>query len=180
MILNQIWYQKSQYKWKAEWNTANEVRELQLCWIYNMVDNSNNISSNYNNDNKNKKNNKFYAFCPQSFHWTACLEQSATRQSHFVPRTSQNFKAVTSLATCPPKTCAELSSLPSQNKFLFLCYDLIQLPKWYDSTMRPAQTTVFCLLHYYKPPIHLSSLCICVLRHRKKTHFGSTKTAAKN
>ena len=86
-----------------------------------MADNNNNNNNNNNNDDDNKNKKKFimYAFCPQSFQWTAFLEKAATRQCHFVPRTSLNFKAVTSLATCSLQTRVQLSSLPSKINFCF-------------------------------------------------------------
>ena len=66
-------------------------------------------------------------------------------------------------------TCTALFS-SIQNKFLFLCYYLIQLPKRYSSTMRPAQTTVFCLLHYYKTQfIRLSYVFVhCVIERERE------------
>jgi hypothetical protein len=90
------------------------------------------------------------AFYSQSFKRKAGLEQAATRQSHFHPRTSENFKAVTSPTTCPPQTRVRLSSLPSEINFCSFVTTWIQLPKRNASAMQPAQTTLFCLLHYYK------------------------------
>ena len=71
-------------------------------------------------------------------------------------------------------TCTALFS-SIQNKFLFLCYYLIQLPKRYASTMRPAQTTVFCLLHYYKTQfIRLSYVFVqCVIEREREREGGA-------
>ena len=159
--------------------------------------NSSSSSSSYNSNNNNNCNSS------SNNNNSSSRNKSATTTLHdvhlYVQRVSNEPRVLNKLLKDslisllePPRTSKR--SLPQPRAHQRHIYSLLLAhPKYISvSLLRLDPITETIRLHYatctnnclmstslLQNALHSSQLCIFVLRHRKRSHFGSTKTAAK-